>query len=193
MSKNILIMGIGRAGKTTLSKMIKDQVNSYNLIHSDSLKWAMIRAESKENYYRENVDKQKEFEHSEYFQRVLLEYFNSQIRKDNKKYGTILESGQLHPKIVHEMIDFDNTNVICLGLGDMQIDDMVNQCIKYDTVESWTYNLLVEYLRKHAEDWYSANEMLKVECPKYGIKYMDTSANRKEVLNHILEEILQEK
>ena len=29
--KNILIMGIGRAGKTTLSKMIKDKYNSYNL------------------------------------------------------------------------------------------------------------------------------------------------------------------
>lgn len=42
--KNILIMGIGRAGKTTLSDMIKDKWNSYNLLHSDSLKWAIIRA-----------------------------------------------------------------------------------------------------------------------------------------------------
>jgi adenylate kinase family enzyme len=31
--KNILIMGIGRAGKTTLSKMIKDKWNCYNLIY----------------------------------------------------------------------------------------------------------------------------------------------------------------
>lgn len=28
INKNILIMGIGKAGKTTLSKMIKDKVNS---------------------------------------------------------------------------------------------------------------------------------------------------------------------
>ena len=27
--KNILVMGIGRAGKTTLSNMLKDKVNSY--------------------------------------------------------------------------------------------------------------------------------------------------------------------
>lgn len=67
--KNILIMGIARAGKTTLSEMLKDKYNSYNLIHSDSLKWAMIRAEDKEKYYRTNVDKQKEFEHGEYFQK----------------------------------------------------------------------------------------------------------------------------
>ena len=30
--KNILIMGIGRAGKTTLSEMIKDKYNNYTLI-----------------------------------------------------------------------------------------------------------------------------------------------------------------
>ena len=85
--KNVLIIGIGRAGKTTLSKMIKDKINSYNLIHSDSLKWAMIRAKDEEQYYRTNVDKQKEFEHGEYFQKTLLELFNSLIKKDTKGYG----------------------------------------------------------------------------------------------------------
>lgn len=189
--KNILIMGIGRAGKTTLSKMLKDKISSYNLIHSDSLKWAMIRAKDQEEYYRENVDKQKEFEHGEYFQRTLLEFFNSSIRKDKNKYGYILESGQLHPKIVSEMIDFENTIVVCLGLGDYSIDDMVELCIKHDTPEDWTYGLSREYLRKHAKDWYEANEMLKVECPKYGIKYYDTSKNRLEILNMIMEEIIE--
>lgn len=187
--KNILIMGIGRAGKTTLSKMIKDKHNSYNLIHSDSLKWAMIRAEGKEAFYRENVDKQKEFEHGEYFQRTLLELYKSLIGKDNKHYGYILESGQLHPKIVKEMIDFDNTAVVCLGLGNLSIEDMVNQCIKYDTEESWTYGLPEEYLTEHAQDWYNCNEMLKKECPKYGIEYIDTSKNREKILRETLEKL----
>ena len=186
--KNILIMGIGRAGKTTLSKMIKDKYNCYNLIHSDSLKWALIRAKNEEQYYRENVDKQKEFEHGEYFQRALLEFYNSQIRNDDK-YGCILESGQLHPKIVKEMVDFNNTIVICLGLGNFSIDDMVNQCVTYDTKESWTYGLPKEYIAKHAEDWYEANIMLQQECPKYGIQYIDTSKNRIETLNQILNNI----
>lgn len=187
--KNILIMGIGRAGKTTLSKMIKDKYNSYNLIHSDSLKWAMIRAKNQEAYYRKNVDIQKEFEHSEYFQRTLLELYNSLIRNDIKQYGYILESGQLSPKIVSEMVDFDNTIVICLGLGDFTAEDIVEQCIKYDTEESWTYGLSKEYLLEHAQDWYNCNEMLKVECPKYGIRYIDTSKNRNEILNNILDNI----
>ncbi len=187
--KNIIIMGIGRAGKTTLSKMIKDKYNSYNLIHSDALKWAMIRAKGEEEYYRNNVNKQKEFEHGEYFQRTLLEFYNSLIKKDANKYGYILESGQLQPKIVREMIDFDNTIVLCLGLGNFKPEDMIKQCITYDTEESWTYKLPREYLLEHAQDWYECNERLKIECPKYGIEYIDTSRDREKVLNEILEKI----
>ncbi len=187
--KNILIMGISRAGKTTLSEMLKDKYNSYNLIHSDSLKWAMIRAEDKEKYYRINVEKQKEFEHSKYFQKTLLEFFNSSISKDKNHYGYILESGQLEPKIVKEMIDFENTIIVCLGLGNLNLDEMVELCIEHDIEKDWTFGLSREYLKKHAIDWYSANEMLKKECPKYGIKYYDTSENREQVLNEIMDEI----
>lgn len=187
--KNILIMGIGRAGKTTLSEMLKDKYNNYSLIHSDSLKWAMIRAKDKESYYRENVDKQKEFEHGKYFQRTLLELFDSCIRKDKNNYGYIVESGQLHPKTVSEMVNFNNTIVVCLGLGDLSLDEMVDLCIKHDTEKDWTFNLPRDYLKKHAIDWFAANQMLKKECPKYNIKYYDTSKNRVEVLNNIMKEI----
>lgn len=41
--KNVLIMGTGRAGKTTTSKMLKEKYKEYNLIHSDSIKWGLIR------------------------------------------------------------------------------------------------------------------------------------------------------
>lgn len=187
--KNILIMGIGRAGKSTLSNMIKNKYNSYNLIHSDSLKWGMIRVEGKEKYYRTNVNKQKEFEHGEYFQKTLLEFYNSLIEHDIQKYGYILESGQLHPKVVNEMINFHDTFVICLGLGDLSKEEMVEQCIKYDTSDSWTYGLEKEYLLKHAEDWDNFNKILKLECPKYNIRYIDTSKNRMTIFNKIVNEI----
>ena len=187
--KNILIMGISRAGKTTLSNMIKDKSNSDNLLHSDSLKWAIIRAKNKEDYYRKNVNIQKEYEYGDFFQTTLLELYNSLIKKDKKEYGYILESGQLSPKIVSKMIDFNKTYVICLGLGNLTAEDMVEQCLKYDTKESWTYGLSRDYLLEHARDWYERNKMLKQECPKYNIKYIDTSEDRFNIFKTILNEI----
>lgn len=187
--KNILIMGIGRAGKTTLSEMIKNKYPNYNLVHSDSIKWALIRAAGKEKYYRTNIKEQKEFEHGEYFQKTLLEFFKSSIKDDTNKYGYILESGQLEPKFVKEIIDFNETIVICLGLGNLTKEEIIELCRKNDTQSDWTYNLPYADLEAHAEKWSKMNELLKVECPKYGIKYIDTSKNRKEVLNKILENI----
>ena len=60
---------------------IKTDNQIYNpSIHSDIIKWALIRSEGKEQYYRENVKEQKQFEQGEHFQRLVLEFFNSCIR-----------------------------------------------------------------------------------------------------------------
>lgn len=187
--QNILIMGIGRAGKTTLSNMIKEKYNNYSLIHSDSIKWALIRAAGKESYYREHIKEQKEFEHGEYFQRVLLEFFDSCIKKEKNEYGYILESGQLEPKIVKEYIDFKSTKVIALGHGDFTKNDIIKLCRDNDRPEDWSFNISDEDLDAHAEKWAETNQILKVDCPRYGIEYIDTSKNRDEILKKILEEI----
>lgn len=192
--KNILIMGTGRAGKTTTSKMLKEKYKEYNLIHSDSVKWGLIRGANKEQYYRTHIDKQKEFEHGEYFQRAQLEIFKSLCdkNKDKNKYGYIWESGQLSPKIVHELIDFENTVVVCLGLGEFDVEDVINLCREHDVPEDWSYNMPYEDLKCHAEKWIETNEEFKRDCPKYGIKYFDTTKDRVKILNEVIEYISNE-
>ena len=187
--KNILIIGTGRAGKTALSNMIKEKYNSYNLIHSDSIEWAMIKGENKETYYKENIKEQKKFEYGEYFQRVQLEFFNSCIREDIHHYGYILESSQLEPKYIKEMIDFNQTVVICLGHGNLNKEDIIQLCRENDREKDWTYHITDQELEAHAENWTEINELLKKECEKYEIKYIDTSKNREKVLRDIIKEI----
>lgn len=189
--KNILIMGIGRAGKTTLSNMIKEKHKSYNLIHSDCIKWAIIRAKGLEQYYRTNIKEQKEFEHSEEFQKVLLEFFDSCIRNDYNKNGYILESGQLEPRLVKKYINYKETKVICLGHGDLTKQDIIKLCRNNDNEKDWTYDISNEDLENHAEKWAEMNEMLKKECPKYEIMYIDTSENREEILEKLSNEIVE--
>ena len=188
--KNIIIIGAEKTGKTTLSKMIKDKYNSYNLIDSDSLKKALIKAEGNEEEFKQNVDKLKHFEFGETFLYTVMEFFKILIENDKNKYGYILESAQLHPLLIKQKLDFEKTKVICLGYGDMSIDDIVKQCIKYDTKENWSYNLPKEELQKHAKYWFECNQIYKTECPKYGIEYIDTSKDREKTLNSIVEHII---
>lgn len=189
--KDVLIMGTGRAGKTTLSKMVKEKYKEYNLVHSDSVKWGLIRGANKEEHFRTHVDEQKEFEHGEYFQKAQLEIFKSLCdkNKDKNKYGYIWESGQLTPKIVSELINFDKTVIVCLGLGDFGVEDVINLCREHDVPEDWSYDMPYDKLKCHAEAWIKSNEIFKRDCPKYGIKYWDTTKDREKSLNEVLDYI----
>lgn len=192
--KNIIIMGTGRAGKTTTSKMLKEKYKEYNLLHSDSVKWGIIRGQGKEEYYETHIDEQKEFEHSEMYQKILLEIFKSLCdkNKDKNKYPYILESGQLSPALVNELINFDNTCVVCLGLGDFDVEDVINLCREHDVPDDWSYNIPYEDLKSHAKKWIETNEEFKKDCPKYGIKYFDTTKDREKILNEVVDFISKE-
>ena len=192
--KNIIIMGTGRAGKTTTSKMLKEKYKEYNLLHSDSVKWGIIRGQGKEEYYETHIDEQKKFEHSEMNQRILLEIFKSLCdkNKDKNRYPYILESGQLSPALVNELINFDNTCVVCLGLGDFDVEDVINLCREHDVPDDWSYNIPYEDLKSHAKKWIETNEEFKKDCPKYGIKYFDTTKDREKILNEVVDFISKE-
>ena len=58
--------------------MIKDKYNSYNLIHSDSLKWAMIRAKNQEEYYKVIDNCNKAGESTEFIE-FMLKMINDTI------------------------------------------------------------------------------------------------------------------
>ena len=104
-------------------------------------------------------------------------------------FGYILESAQLEPKLVSENIDFNTTIVVYPGLGNLSKQDIFKLCRKNDTNQDWSYHISDEALQKHVDKRYGMNELLKIECPKYGIEYIDTSKNRAGVLNKLLQEI----
>ena len=76
-------------------------------------------------------------------------------------------------------------NIIIMGIGRAGKTTI-------SLIKDWTYDITDEELEAHAEKWAEMNELLKVECPKYGIEYIDTSKNRKEILNNILQKLEKE-
>lgn len=183
--KNILIMGVARAGKTTLSGMIKDRYNQYSVIHSDSIAWGIIRGLGKEEYYTEHVKERKEWIHSDQFQRILLEICKASIKADKQQYGTIIDTGQLEPKYAKELMDL-GVYCICLGHGELDKQGIMDLCREHDTEKDWTYGISDVKLSANAEKWDEKNKLLKAQCPQYGIPYINTSIDREKTLNDIL-------
>lgn len=185
--KNIIIMGVGRAGKTTLSKMLKNLYPQYDVIHADAIKWGIIRAQGQESEFRKNIEKQMEWEKSAFFQDVLIEIFAHNIK--NNHTPLILETGQLylenlinHPKynVIKEC-----TDILVLGIGRKTGQQRVQECKAHDTEIDWTYGIPDEILSDYSVDWEAQDLQRIKECEKYGILYYDTSGDRIQTLNEI--------
>ncbi len=189
--KNIIIMGVGRAGKSTLSKMIKDLYPQYDVVHADAIKWGIISAQGKEPEFRKDIRKQMEWEKSRFFQNVLIEVFAHNVI--HKHTPLILDTGQLyletllaHPK--YNLIK-ESTDVIVLGIGERTSLQRVQLCEEYDTKADWTYNLSSEKLLDYAVDWTNQDLKRIEECKYYGIPYYDTSVDRVHVLSRICQSL----
>ena len=190
--KNILIIGVARTGKTTLSRMIKKTFNQYNLIHADSIIWGIIRGKEKEDYYTRNIEERKKYVHSKTMQKELIEIYKASIKADNNEFGTIMETGQIEPQYINELLENKDIYCVCLGHGNLNKNQIKELCRKHDTKNDWTSKMSDEQLEINCKKWEEKNQILKEQCKEYKIDYFDTSKNREQVLEKVLNKIIKE-
>lgn len=185
--RNIIIMGVGRSGKTTLSKLFKEVDPECNIIHSDAIKWGIIRANGDEPKFREDILKQMEWEKSGYLQDVLIEMFVHHIR--NHYEPVVLETGQVYLDYLlhHPAYKYikGTTDIIVLGTGGKNKDERARDCRRHDLETDWTYKISEQELSDYASDWEKQDLCRIEECRQYHIPYYDTSGDRAKILNDI--------
>lgn len=185
--KNILILGVGRAGKSTLSRMIKDRFPEYDLIHTDSIRNAILY-NIDENYIEEFMN----YRENEFLQKVLLEFLDSQTKQGLNMYGTILEGAQILPSVLSRYKNVDNTIIIFLGHGNLSEKEIFELVRDNDSKNDWSYKKTDEELKKFIHRFHEKNQFLIGECKKYGFKYIDTHKDREKVLNEVFNYICEE-
>jgi len=83
----------------------------------------------------------------------------------------------------------DNFLLIGLMQNNKTVDEFVSDFKKYDTVDDWTYNFSDDDLREIAEDAISFSRSMSDHLVQYGFTIYDTSKEREQVLNQIVEDI----
>lgn len=91
--KNILILGPGRAGKSTLSRMLKEKLPKYNLIHTDAIRNA-IQFNLPSEYVKDFLN----YKENKFFQQVLLTFLSEQSEQDKNSYGVYWKERKYFPK-----------------------------------------------------------------------------------------------
>ena len=182
MYKNIFIMGPGRAGKTTLSKMINKKYG-YSIISIDDI------VTSLEAFPSLNISWDGEHEKiSKQMSDFLIKYLK-ELSEGNKFYDgckTVIEGTDIDFERLIPNIDQNKYLLIGLTYNQKTKKDLFNTIRKYDTEDDWTYYLTDEQLEEYCEQYIKINNYFNDKFKKYNIMSFDTSNNREKVLTEIV-------
>lgn len=182
MYKNILIIGSGRTGKTTLSKMIHKKYG-YSINSLDDVITALGSIpEFKINYKTDDKIVSK----------VMAPFtikFIEELSEGNKFYDgckTVIEGTDIDIDLVYPNINLDKTLVIGLTYNDIDEDKLYQNIKKYDTEDDWTYWCNDKELKEYCKKFIERNKYFKEKLEQYNILSFDTSFNREKVLGEVL-------
>ena len=185
MFKNILIIGPGRAGKTTLARLIH-QKYGYSVVRIDDIVTAM------EAFPSLGISWDGDAAHIATQMAPFLRIYLKELSEGNAFYGgckTVIEGTD---------VDFDaliphinRRKYLIVGLTYDHVTDMglFDAIRTHDTEDDWTYYLSDEQLRAYCAQYVEKNKHFGEKCKQYGIEVYDTSTDREAVLCDIVEHL----
>ena len=200
--KNIIIAGPSRAGKSTLARKINEELN-YFVISVDKLV-AVFQGAYPQLDIRLNWDREKTTANLAPFLGHYLGMFSSADGHGLLPYSHgavkgnmfVLEGGyfdfeKILPILKMYGIEELKDNFLLIGLvqNNKTVNEFVCDFKKYDTEDDWTYNFSDYDLLEISEDAISFGRFMSDHLVKYGFTIYDTSKEREQVLDQIVEDI----
>ncbi|MCL1863859.1 MAG: hypothetical protein FWF78_09870 [Defluviitaleaceae bacterium] len=199
--KNIIISGAGRAGKSTLARKLKEELN-YFVINNDRLVATFGEAYPQLNIRIGNGEETRKniapfLGHflgmfSAPDGQGLFPYTQGGLSGNNFVIeGWSFDFEQILPIVKMYGIDELRDRFVLVGLvqNHKTVDELVADMRKYDTVDDWTYGFDNDELKKVAEENISFSRYSVNYLPKYGFTIYDTSIEREQVFGQIINDI----
>lgn len=180
--KSVAIFGASRAGKTTLTRMLIDAHPGYQVISGDHIREAFrntipildIRAGGR------GIEK--------IFPRFLADLFTKSInwRSNYGVGGYIVESCDIKPTQAKELFAGNNVEILFIGCADVSAEDWLGYIRSNDDESDWTKGCSDEFMLEHCRKCIEYSKRLRHECMELGLQYVDTSHNRRQILNDVV-------
>ena len=202
--KNIIIAGPGRTGKTSLARKINEELN-YFVISVDKL-IAMFQGAYPQLNIKLAWNRRKTTDNLAPFLGHFLGAFSSShgvayelnLRAHAVKGNRfVLEGGHYNFEKISSILKMygieelkDNFILIGLVQNKKTADELFNDFRKYDTEDDWTYGFDDDELREYAsQDAIPSSRSMTDYLVKYGFTIYDTSTEREQVFDKIVEDI----
>ena len=192
MKKHIIIAGVPRAGKSTVSQMIAKQFG-YQHISMDS-----VIAGIEKVFPETGIDTDAVVE-----PQTNLEYISSKMgpfirammdsgEYNECDYGMVIDIYQLLPQDYIEYIDREICDIYYFITSDVTPDERFRILKTYDTPNDYTYFHSDEDNYRDCTEIVDISKMIKRECILYDIPYYETACNRETVLGDFISKLTGE-
>ena len=186
MKNNIIIAGVPRAGKSTVSHLLSKKYE-YQHISMDS-----IIAGFEKCFPETGVNTYQGLSSLETL-RVISGKMAPFVRAmlDSSEYdefepGMVLDMYQLLPEDYDKYIRGANCEIVYFITSDVTPEERFLIQKKYDTEKDYSFYKSDEELREGAEYIVEQSILMKEQCEKYGLPYYETAREREEVFQHFL-------
>ena len=200
--KNIIIAGPSRAGKSTLARKINEELG-YFVVGLDKLA-AAFQAAYPQLDIRLAWNREKTTANLAPFLGHFLGMFSSPDGRGLLPYSHgavkenrfVLEGGYFDFEQISSILKLygiealkDHFLLIGLVQNKKTVDEFVSDFKKYDTQDDWTYGFDDDALREISEDAIAFSRSMSAHLAEYGFTIYDTSTQREQVLEQIVEDI----
>lgn len=189
MKNNIIIAGVPRAGKSTISRILSQQFG-YQHISMDTIIAGFEKCfpETGVNTYQglSSMDTLRCISGKMApFVRAMLD----SSEYDEGQPGMVLDMYQLLPEDYDKYIRDSNCEIVYLITSDVTPEERFEIQKRFDTEKDYTFYKTDEELREGAIYIVEQSVLMKNQCEKLGLPYFETARNREDAFQKILQHL----
>ena len=190
MKKHIIISGVPRAGKSTISQMIS-KTFGYQHVSMDSIIAGI------ENIFPETgIDSDADVPAldnitniSSKMSRFIREMIDS-CEYDECDYGMVIDIYQLLPQDYVRCIDSSVCDIYYFITADVTPEERFQILKENDTPKDYTYYISDEENYDSCFEIVDISKIMKEQCILYGLPFFETSRDRENIMNSFIQSFL---
>lgn len=183
MKKHIIIAGVPRSGKSTISQQIS-KIYGYQHICMDS-----IIAGFERTFPELGIDTEANvspYDNLQTISRKIAPFIRAMIDSgeyNELDYGMVIDVYQLLPQDYIKYIDRSICDIYYFITSDVTYEERFELLKRYDTSNDYTFHISDEENKESCITLVEVSKLIKEQCLQYGLPYYETSKNRSDIIN----------
>ncbi|WP_160680497.1 hypothetical protein [Clostridium sp. C8-1-8] len=189
MKKHIIIAGVPRAGKSTISQMISKKFG-YQHISMDS-----IIAGIEKTFPETGIDSDADTEPSDNLVNIsakMAPFIRAMMDSgeyDELDYGMVIDIYQLLPKDYVQYIDSSICDIYYFITSEVTAQERYEILKAHDTPNDYTYYLSDTENMENCISLVKVSKLIKEQCLRFDLSNFETANNRDDVINTFIKSL----